>query len=73
MPRYFSATWLIYVIFCVVSAIIEFGYDAIMFLFPIVLSGFFVALLATLIVARVARLMDSKHDPFHSRFDWTDE
>jgi hypothetical protein len=59
--------------FCIVGAIIEFGYDAIMFLFPIVLSGFFVALLVVVIVACVARLMGSKHDPFRSRFDWTDE
>ncbi len=73
MPRYFSATWLIYIVFCIAGAIIEFGYNAVMFLFPIVLSGFFVALVTTLIVARVAKLMGSKHDPFRSRFDWTDE
>jgi hypothetical protein len=73
MPRYFSATWLIYIIFCVAWAVIEFGYEAVLFLFPIVLSGFFIALLLSLIFARVARLFGGKRDPFRSRFDWTDE
>jgi tryptophan-rich sensory protein len=73
MPRYFSATWLVYIISCVTWAVIEFGYDAVLFLLPIVLSGFFVSLLVTLIVDRVARRIGIEHDPFASRFDWKDD
>jgi hypothetical protein len=73
MPRYFSATWLIYIIFCGAWAVVKTGYEAVLFLFPIVLSGFFVALLVTLVIARIAKGIGSKHEPFRSRFDWTDE
>jgi hypothetical protein len=73
MPRYFSATWLIYTIFCVAWAFIEVGYETVLFLLPIVLSGFFVALAFTLVIDRVARRIGIKHDPFVSRIDWKDD
>jgi hypothetical protein len=56
-----------------VWAVVEFGYGAVLFLLPIVLSGFFFSLLMTLVVDRVARWIGIKHDPFASRFDWKDD
>jgi hypothetical protein len=73
MPRYFSIIWLIYAICGIVWAVIEFAYEAVLFLLPIVLSGFFFSLLVTLIIDRVARRIGIKHDPFASRFDWEDD
>jgi hypothetical protein len=73
MPRYFSMIWLIYIILCTVWAVVEFAWEAVLFLFPIVLSGFFFSLLMTLLIERVARRIGVKHDPFVSRFDWKDD
>jgi hypothetical protein len=73
MPRYFSVTWLTYMTFCVAWTAIEFRYEAVVFLVPIVLSGFFFSLLVTLIVARVAKWIGINHDPFVSKIDWKDD
>jgi hypothetical protein len=73
MPRYFSLIWMVCVIFGAVSAFNNFGFGAVIFLFPIVLTGFFLSLSVVLIIDRAARILGLKHNPFASKFDWKDD
>jgi hypothetical protein len=73
MPRYFSITWLLCIVLGMSLAHREYGMGALPFLFPIIVAGFFLSLLAVLIVDLAARFIGSKHDPFASRFDWRDD